>query len=130
MNRPCVTCGEPSPDTRCPAHTVDTKPSATSRGYDHHWDALSRRARRMQPWCLHCGAVDDLQADHLPQAWERRNRGLPIRLADVQVLCGTCNRAAGNARPTGGRAQEAPKRPVGKANFLTDGKLPLTAGGG
>jgi len=115
--RPCLTCGEPSPSTRCADHAVDPKPSARSRGYDHLWTRVSARARRLQPWCSHCGAVDDLQADHSPEAWERHAAGLAVRLTDVRVLCGSCNRAAGAARPTGEGAQHAPKGPLGKAKF-------------
>lgn len=101
--RPCLDCGEPSAGPRCPEHTtrphrVDRKPHAAARGYDHQWTLLSRRARRMQPWCTDCGGAEDLQGDHLPSAWERKAAGLPIRLQDVDVVCGHCNRARGAAR--------------------------------
>ena len=58
--RPCLDCGEPTALTRRPEH----------RGYDAEWDRLSRRARRLQPWCSDCGSTEDLQADHLPSAWD------------------------------------------------------------
>jgi 5-methylcytosine-specific restriction endonuclease McrA len=96
--RPCLDCGEPSDGPRCPEHTTDPKTSAAHRGYDAAWTKLSKRARRLQPFCSGCGATDDLQTDHTPEAWARKAAGLTIRLQDVQVLCGPCNRAAGAAR--------------------------------
>lgn len=96
--RPCIDCGEPADGPRCPDHTVDPKPAATARGYDAAWKQLSRRARRLQPFCTSCGATEDLQADHTPEAWARKAAGKPIRLQDIRVLCGPCNRAAGAAR--------------------------------
>jgi 5-methylcytosine-specific restriction protein A len=96
---PCLVCGEPCPGPRCPEHRLRPVQSPTEKGYDWTWTKLSRRARRMQPFCEECGATTDLQADHLPQAWERKAAGLLVRLCDVRVLCGPCNRAAGQARP-------------------------------
>ncbi|GJF17744.1 hypothetical protein NGTWS0302_16910 [Mycolicibacterium cyprinidarum] len=96
--KPCLDCGTPSTGSRCPEHTVDTKPTATHRGYDAAWKRLSKRARRLQPFCTHCGSTADLQTDHTPQAWARKAAGKPLRLQDVQVLCGPCNRVAGAAR--------------------------------
>lgn len=108
---PCLDCGTVTPGTRCPEcedarnkvraarNTPHApKPSATARGYDAAWKKLSRRARLLQPFCSDCGATEDLQADHLPQAWARKARGLPIRLKDIDVVCGACNRKRGAAR--------------------------------
>ncbi|BCO41336.1 hypothetical protein MINTM001_24750 [Mycobacterium paraintracellulare] len=96
--RPCLVCSEPTTGPRCPEHTVDTNPDATARGYDAAWKRLSRRARRLQPFCSDCGATEDLQTDHLPSAWARKARGLAIRLIDVDVVCRDCNNARGPAR--------------------------------
>lgn len=120
--KPCVvpTCGEPSDKSRCPAHRKDTR-DKRARGYDHRWDALSRRARRLQNFCTICGSVESLQADHLPSAWERKAAGKPIRLADIQVLCRQCNVDLGSSRPgstrahQGGHPQPDHASPVGKA---------------
>lgn len=95
--RPCTVCGEPTAKPRCPEH-AHSKPGSTARGYDASWKRLSKRARRLQPFCLDCGSSEDLQADHSPEAWERKERGLPIRLQDISVRCGECNRKAGAAR--------------------------------
>lgn len=96
--RPCLTCGEPTTGPRCPEHTHDTKPSARARGYNTSWDKLSKRARRLQPFCSDCGATHDLQADHTPEAWARKAAGKPLRLTDIDVVCGPCNRKRGAAR--------------------------------
>ena len=113
LANPCLTCGEPTLDgNRCkdcsdkyariqaPRNDVrkDRKVAAAKRGYDRAWRNLSERARHLQPFCSDCGARDDLQADHSPEAWERKERGLPIRLQDIDVVCGTCNRKRGAAR--------------------------------
>lgn len=96
--KPCLKCGEPTQDTRCPEHTDQRRRSSRAAGYDWSWDKLSARARRIQPWCTDCGAEQDLTTDHLPQAWERKAKGLPIRLVDVEVTCMACNIARGPAR--------------------------------
>lgn len=97
--RPCLDCGTPSPRARCDRcrPPLRSRPSRAA-GYDTAWDALSRRARRLQPWCSDCGAVDDLTCDHSPEAWRRKDAGLPIRLVDVDVVCRRCNSARGKAR--------------------------------
>jgi 5-methylcytosine-specific restriction enzyme A len=118
--RPCIVCGDPSDRSRCTQHRPkDTKAPAATRGYHWQWTKLSQRARRLQPFCCSCGSVEDLQADHKPQAWARKAAGKSIRLRDIDVVCGPCNRARGAARgnaPTRGDAPpEALSRPLGKA---------------
>lgn len=114
--KPCVVCGTPSGKSRCDAHRPkDRKPTRQQRGYDAAWERLSKRARRLQPWCTRCGSVTDLQADHSPEAWERHAAGLPIRLTDISVLCGRCNRAAGAAR--GHALNHSRQHPHAKAEF-------------
>lgn len=114
--KPCLDCGEPSTGTRCKpcadTHRRATRndyqrraragarlpASSTQQGYNSRWKRLSARARRLQPFCVDCGATEDLQADHSPEAWERKRRGLPIRLKDIDVVCRSCNVARGAAR--------------------------------
>ncbi|UUO03631.1 hypothetical protein M4D79_12115 [Mycolicibacterium novocastrense] len=96
--RPCLDCGQPATGPRCPEHTIDTKPTAHQRGYDIAWQRLSKRARRLQPFCTDCGSTEDLQCDHLPSAWARKAAGKSIRLQDVEVVCRACNLARGAAR--------------------------------
>ena len=93
--KPCLDCGKPSPDTRCPTHTraaSRTRGSAAARGYDHRWRRLSKRAIRNQPWCTDCHTTVDLTGDHL--VWPART------LADIDVVCRPCNSARGAARTT------------------------------
>lgn len=87
----CVICGEICDGPRCPDHVARPrkKVSATRRGYDTRWQRLSARARHLQPWCSRCGTHDDLTTDHLH--WPART------LADVDVLCRSCNAAKGKA---------------------------------
>lgn len=97
---PCRDCGELSDQSRCPEHRpkVHSLGNAKERGYDWRWEKLSRRARKLQPFCTDCGSKTDLQTDHSAEAWERHERGLPIRLVDVEVVCGSCNRRRGPAK--------------------------------
>lgn len=114
--KPCVQCGEPSDQSRCPAHRPRcTKPSSRTRGYDTAWTNLSRRARRLQPWCSDCGATEDLQADHTPEAWAAHDAGKPIKLTMIDVVCGPCNRRRGAAR--GDTPNPTRQHPAGKAEF-------------
>lgn len=120
---PCLSCGELSPNSRCAECTkvhnravarANPARGSRARGYNHAWDVLSRRARKLQPFCSRCGSPDDLQCDHTPRAWLRKEQGLPIRLKDVDVLCGECNRLAGEARPGSPRAVRELGRSVSK----------------
>lgn len=123
-DRPCIRCGDPIPTgSHCPACAPPDHPqTAHQRGYDAAWNRLSRKARRLQPWCTDCGTTRDLQTDHTPEAWRRHNAGLPVRLADVEVVCGPCNRSRGAARQ-GGRPQNRSSGPLVKA------QRPLHTGG-
>lgn len=100
IQQPCLTCGEPTQGARCDLHKPKHPPKkpTVERGYDSQWQKLSKRARELQPWCTVCGSTRDLQADHLPIAWERKAKGLAVRLQDVDVKCGPCNIKAGSAR--------------------------------
>lgn len=107
MKQICASCGSAyERDSRragqCEeCRPPDTRPAKITRqaqGYDAAWTRLSARARKLQPFCTDCGTVDDLTCDHSPEAWRRRERGLPIRLADVAVVCRRCNSARGAAR--------------------------------
>lgn len=88
--KPCASCGELSSSTYCEAHEPrrdrsdkSTRASAHRRGYGRKWQALSREARRLQPWCSDCGTAEDLTADHLVFP--------ALTLRDVDVVCRSCN---------------------------------------
>jgi 5-methylcytosine-specific restriction protein A len=106
MMKPCLSCGTPTSTTRCPACRLpDERPSATERGYDAAWFRLSKRARKLQPFCSDCFTTEDLTTDHTPQAWRRKAEGKPIRLRDVAVVCRSCNTRRGAARGDRARAE-------------------------
>jgi 5-methylcytosine-specific restriction protein A len=115
--KPCLECGEPCDQTRCDQHRLPEppKPSSTARGYDNQWTELSKQARRLQPFCSDCNSLTDLQTDHSREAWARKATGKAIRLKDVDVVCGACNRARGAAR--GGTPRGPKPDPMGKAKF-------------
>lgn len=140
LPRPCLDCGEPTtPGPRCPDCTPTSRAPRASRaaGYDTAWDKLSRRARKVQPWCTDCGTEHDLTADHSPEAWARKAAGKVIRLRDVDVVCRSCNSKRGAARGESARAEtggDPPPRPTGRegavsreARYSLDPK-PLTCG--
>ena len=136
ISNPCIDCGALTRNgTRCEdcatGHAAIKAPrtrphppkkSAAARGYDAAWKKLSKKARLLQPFCSDCGTSEDLQADHLPQAWQRKAKGLPIRLEDIDVVCGRCNRKRGAAR---GEAPRSPAVPLGvkDPNWATRGRF-------
>lgn len=144
MTKSCLRCGAPSPSSYCPEHTPKTwnhrEGSSRSRGYSTSWDKLSRRARRLQPFCTDCGATDDLQLDHTPRTWELIDAGKTPRLKDTGgVVCGPCNRRRGSGRnrvePSaigslaaaqthGDDPSDAPQGPRGKADSQLQSELP------
>lgn len=138
--KPCLRCGEPSPGTYCSEHKPTNVSSKSKRaktkrerGYNWHWDQLSRRARRLQPFCSDCGATDDLQADHSPEAWQRHEDGLAVRIQDVDVCCGPCNRARGAARgplTRGYAPTHGSPPPVDKAQSALHLQMIVNKGGG
>ncbi len=124
--RPCLDCGVPSPATRCEQHTTcrTHELSASERGYDTTWHRLSKRARKLQPWCSDCGATDDLTTDHTVKAWARKAAGKAIRLRDVEVVCRPCNSRRGARRvgllPRGGAPSTDASQPLIKAKFVNE----------
>lgn len=125
--KPCLDCGELSSFTRCDEHRPPTssgKASASARGYDSAWSRLSRRARRLQPFCSDCGTSDDLTVDHSPAAWQAKAEGRQISLDLVDVVCRGCNARRGRARPWGEDPQPALADPWVKAEFRSQTGLP------
>lgn len=97
----CADCGELTDATYCAEHRPKDNRGKNRRhaGYDAAWDRLSTRARKLQPFCSVPGCTSmDLTVDHTPEAWERKEQGKTIRLADVVVLCRSHNSRAGAAR--------------------------------
>jgi 5-methylcytosine-specific restriction enzyme A len=117
--KPCIECGEPSTESRCDEHQLQPwrhhEGIARARGYDAAWDKLSRRARRLQPFCIDCYTTENLSTDHKPSAWKRKAEGKPIRLRDVDVVCLSCNVKRGTSRPQGTRSEVDRSGPTGEA---------------
>lgn len=112
LMRPCLDCGEPSESSRCEAHRPDhprQRQSPDARGYDAAWRRLSKRARRLQPWCsdAHLGACrGPLTTDHLPAAHAAQASGRTVTLRMVEVVCQGHNDARGSSRPGTTRYEE------------------------
>ena len=110
----CSDCGRPYQRERTTGYCDECRPARQrtarrlvsearrgtdkERGYGAAWRRLSRRARRLQPWCSDCGRTDHLTADHSPEAWWRVALGKPVRLEDIDVVCRWCNADRGPAR--------------------------------
>ena len=94
----CDECRPPRERTARRIRSEARRGTPKARGYDAAWHRLSKRARRRQPFCSDCGREDHLTTDHSPEAWQRREAGLPVRLEDVDVVCVWCNSERGPAR--------------------------------
>lgn len=105
----CAECGAPYDRLRngslCPAcqpeqerDKAHRRGKTAERGYGSRWQRLSNRARAAQPFCTDCGTGSDLTVDHTPEAWARYDRGLSLRLEDIDVVCQPCNNDRGPAR--------------------------------
>lgn len=88
--RPCLRCGVPVAGTHCSdCQPTDVRVRHAIRSNPAAWKALSKRVRRVQPWCLDCGTTDDLCADHIiPLAVAEE---LALVEQNVTVRCRTCN---------------------------------------
>ena len=113
--KPCLTCGEPSDRSRCPEHRLDDHPNRDRKHLHNNttrWKKLSRRLRRMQPWCSTCGATDDLTVDHIVPLTQRPD--LAYELTNLDILCRSCNGAKDGH--LGGWGKRAGQPPEGKAS--------------
>ena len=94
--RPCLTCGTPSTGPRCPEHTTDTK--HRPKGHVHtnttRWKNLSKRLRKLSPFCELCGAREQLSVDHILPVSEAPE--LVYAEDNLRVGCLSCNGKRGN----------------------------------
>ncbi len=67
MKKPCLICGDLSPQSRCPEHTLKNTPRPRGHIYDTpRWRRLSAAARRASPACEIPGCQStDLTTDHI-----------------------------------------------------------------
>lgn len=83
--RPCLDCGAITQNgTRCPTHYRETHRRRNQDPkrralYGGHHAALSRAARKAQPWCSICGSTQNLQWDHEHAQVECRDHNLSHR---------------------------------------------------
>jgi 5-methylcytosine-specific restriction endonuclease McrA len=94
--RPCLDCGTPSDGPRCPAHTTTTK--QRPKGHIHtnttRWKNLSKRLRKLSPFCELCGAREQLSVDHILPVSEAPE--LVFAEENLRVGCLSCNGSRGN----------------------------------
>lgn len=97
--RPCLTCEAPSSESYCVACRALAIRKPSNPAYnDPKWKRLSKRARRLSPFCALCGSPDDLTLDHSLEAWAFHKRGRAVPLSLVRVLCRSCNSRQGKAQ--------------------------------
>lgn len=88
--KPCIACGEPTAGSRCPEHQLaDTRPQGHVHTNPARWKNLSKRLRKNSPFCETCGAVEQLQLDHvIPYSVSPE---LGYAEENLRVWCKTCN---------------------------------------
>src|SRR5699024_11049973 len=93
LMQPCVECGDLSVKNRCEAHQLPSTPKDRGRHVAYanrsRWKSLSRRLRRMSPFCEMCGAKDDLTVDHIVRVTDRPE--WTYEIDNLRVLCRRCN---------------------------------------
>ena len=96
MKRPCIGCGcLIDRGSRCgPCTPKRTRPAGHPHNNTGRWKRLSAKARRAQPWCLDCGAITDLCADHIIPVAERPD--LAHDELNLTVRCRSCNGRRGD----------------------------------
>lgn len=94
--RPCMECGAPGENTRCPEHAREFGKRETRKNVAHvayknlsRWKNLSKRMRRRQPWCDVCGTDQRLQTNHIISVHERPD--LTYNEANISILCDVHN---------------------------------------
>ena len=139
LMQPCVQCGEISDRNRCEQHRPQHAPKDRTKHVAHQnrsrWANLSRRLRKMSPFCELCGTSSDLTVDHIIRVTDRPE--WTYEVDNLRVLCRTHNSSISTqsaspevekeieskiqvrrARKGGGNTQtDAPPRPRVKALF-------------
>lgn len=68
--------------------------NAHQRGYTRRWNAISKRYRALNPFCVTCAAAgrDGVPAEHVDHIVPHRgNRDLFLDPANWQSLCASCH---------------------------------------
>lgn len=118
--KPCIVCGEPSDGPRCPEHPREPRsgksktPNIVARN-GTAWKNLSRRLRRLQPWCSvpGCGNTE-LTVDHIIPLIDG---GEPYEITNLQVLCKSHNSAKGRGEGVPGLLPRSAGKPQGATHL-------------
>ena len=93
LMQPCVQCGEISDRNRCEQHLLPSTQKDRTKHVAYanrsRWKNLSRRLRKMSPFCEMCGAKDDLTVDHIVRVTDRPE--WTYEVDNCRVLCRRCN---------------------------------------
>lgn len=88
----CLVCGELSERARCEQHRI----TKTKTNTDHvafannaRWKKLSKKLRKLSPFCELCGTPEDLTVDHLVRVTDRPE--WTYEIDNLRVLCKTDN---------------------------------------
>lgn len=98
---PCAVPGCPHKGTtrgRCAEHAATTlrqqeaaRGTRQTRGYDAAWYRLVARKKRETPFCVLCGATEDLTGDHIVPL----SRGGQSVYENIRILCRPHNSSKG-----------------------------------
>lgn len=138
MMKPCLSCGIPSPATRCaecsPSHETGRRNGRERQTNTAKWQRFSRRLRKLSPFCELCGSPERLSVDHVIPYDERPD--LEYTVENCRVLCIPCNSRRGSTCTDEDRAEvelriaatkERNRRRATRGNNPA-GKAPLTRG--
>ena len=91
--RPCLGCGDPTTGSRCPDCAIP-RPSRPStpphpKLRTAQWERLSKRLRKLTPFCELCEVTENLTVDHvIPLS---QDDALAYVIENLRVLCRSCN---------------------------------------
>jgi 5-methylcytosine-specific restriction enzyme A len=96
--RPCLSCGRPTPKTRCPECAREQersrRPSYRARGYDAEYQRNRKLLLAQYPTCAICGNAAATTADHIVP----RSEGGSNDIANLRPACAKCNYGRGSRK--------------------------------
>ena len=84
----CLVCGEVSERARCPQHQivkVKTNTDHVAFANNARWKKLSKKLRKLSPFCELCGTPEDLTVDHIVRVTDRPE--WTYEIDNCRVLC-------------------------------------------
>lgn len=92
--KPCLDCGTPTNGPRCTEHATAGPRDHIASFNNGRWKTLSKRLRRLAPFCEECATTVNLTVDHvLPVS---KFPELTYAVENCRVLCNVCNGKRGN----------------------------------